>query len=723
MISIIQLNDLEIKKFLRIILSLQIALCGIIFIDINIIPVPYLRDLITFICLLFVPGIIVLRILKMHNLGSVKTLAYSIGLSLTIIMFFGLFINIFYPILGYVKPLSLLNLILNFSFITIIFCLMAYYRDKNFSNPSFINFSKLSPNLLFIFLVPLLSIFGAYIMNTYHSNFFSMLLVVSIAIITLLMAYNKIPRATYPIIIALIAISLLYSGSLISNNLWGWDIQKEYYCANLVINNSIWNFMVPDDTNSMLSVTILAPILSIMSNLDLTWIFKIVFPFLFSAVPVILYEIFKKQTNQKIALFSVLFFIFISTFFIEMLQLGKEQIGEFFMVLLLLLLIDDKLTKFNKSILLIIFGSSLIVSHYGISYIYLLMFIIFVSLIVIFKFLSNKLGNVDFKYISNFNLFEDYKNISYSLTFILFLFVVAFSWYSYVSDSYLLFTITKIGGHVFNNIYDFLDPGSIQGLSYISSASNSALHAIAKYIQLISQFFILVGFVFVFFKREKFKFFDEYILFSFAAMIILLIGISIPFFASALNTSRLYQLMLIFLSPFCVIGGLKIFGVILSSVRLNIDISKVFSIFLIIFLLFNTGFVYEITGDQSQWISINKDINNHYPIFNNEEINGAQWLIGSTNEPHNRIYADQYNSVLFNRFKVTAEGFPSNINYLKERFYSYFGTSNIINQKMYVVNKTKNYDLSINGDNYANLNNYNNGNEIYNNGGSQIYYD
>lgn len=722
MINITQLNDVEIKKFLRIILSLQLALWGLVFIDINLISIPILRELITFVCLLFVPGVIILRIFKMHNLGTIKTLAYSVGLSISVVMFFGFFINIFYPILGYFKPLSIMNLMLNFSFITLIFCLIAYYRDKTFSNPSFINFVQFPPKFLFIFLVLFLSIFGAYIMNNYHSNIFSMLLVIFISLIILFIGFNKIPRSLYPLTIFIISISLLYSGSLISNNLWGWDIQVEYYYANLVLNNSIWNFMIPANTNAMLSIAMLTPILSIISGLNITWVLKIVFPFLFSLVPVVLYEIFRKETNRKIALFSSLFFILFATSFIEMLQLGKQEIAEFFVVLLLLLLIDNNITKFNKSILLVIFGASLIVSHYGTSYIYLLMFMIFMFLVITFKFLNNKLQNTNFKYLTNLNFLGDYKNIQYSLTFIIFLFVVAFSWYVYVSNSSTLLTVTKIGNHVFNNLSDFLNAKSVQGLSYITSENNSLLHEIAKYIQLISQFFILVGFGLVFSRKEKFKFSGEYILFSFAAIIILLIGLSVPFFASALNTSRVYQLMLIFLSPFCVIGGLKLFNIIFSSIKLNIDSSKIFSIFLLIFLLFNTGFIYEITGDQSQWVSINKNINDHYPIFSDEEIIGAQWLIEFTNEPHNKIYADQYNSLLFYKFGAIPKNFPENNTYLKLKFYSYFGTSNLINQKLPYKNGTTSYDLSINTNNYLNLADYTNGNEIYDDGGSEIFY-
>ena len=77
----------------------------------------------------------------------------------------------------------------------------------------------------------------------------------------------------------IISISLLYMSSLISPYVWGWDIQNEYYLANLVINYSYWNFILPDAYNSMLSIVMLAPVYSLYTNVNLDHVFKIVSPF------------------------------------------------------------------------------------------------------------------------------------------------------------------------------------------------------------------------------------------------------------------------------------------------------------------------------------------------------------------------------------------------------------------------------------------------------------
>lgn len=724
MINIIKLNDLDIKNFLCIIISLQLVLWVTVFLDSNTSSLFFrlLRNIIMLLYLLYAPGILLLRILGMHNLGTIKTGAYSLGISIFFVMFTGFFINIIYPFFSDAKPLSFMNLMFTFTILIILLSVLAYFRDKSFINHPNSNPLHLSPSVFFIFLLPFLSVISAYVMNNYDNNFFSMLLLMSISFIIVLVALNKIPKSFYPLTIFLTSISILLSCSLISNNLWGWDIQIEYFFANSVASTSIWNYMIPDNTNSMLSITILAPILRIMSNLNLVWIFKIIYPSIFSIVPVVLYEVFRKQTNEKIAVFSAFFFIFFYSFFIELLQIGKQMIAEFFIVIFLLLLMDTKINNYNKSILLLIFTAAIVVSHYGTSYIYLLLLLLFIFLTYVFKYLNIKLQDLNIKYIST-NIFENYKNTHFSLTFIIFFLVFAFSWYIYISDSSALWTITKIGNHVISNLYDFLNPDSVQGLSYIASSKNSILREIAKYVQLISQFFIVFGFFIVFFSKEKYEFSDDYNILSFAALIILFIGITIPFFGSAMNTSRLYQLMLIVLSPFCVIGGSKLFKLLSSSININFSSSKFFALFLIIFFIFNTGFVYEIVGDQSQMVSINTEIKDHYPIFSDEDLYGVKWLMRSTDKPHNNNYADRYNTLLFYQFGARTTYFPYDAQKLKPYYYCFFGTSNVINQKIPYINKTTTTKHDINmKDSSLIFDDYTTGTKIYDNGGSQVYY-
>ena len=125
------------------------------------------------------------------------------------------------------------------------------------------------------------------------------------------------------------------------------------------MNFSYWNSTLPDAYNSMLSIVMLAPTYSLLTNLRLDYILKIVYPFLFSLVPLGLYKIFKTQTdNSKIAFIAVFLFISFNTFYIELLALTREMTAELFLVLLLLLILNRKL-KTNLMVLMAIFSMGL----------------------------------------------------------------------------------------------------------------------------------------------------------------------------------------------------------------------------------------------------------------------------------------------------------------------------------------------------------------------------
>jgi len=64
------------------------------------------------------------------------------------------------------------------------------------------------------------------------------------------------------------------------------------------------------------------------------------------------------------------------TFYTEMLSLARQQIAELFLVLLLMVLISDNLTKTKKSFLLVIFGLSIVISHYGLTYIMMIIMLL-----------------------------------------------------------------------------------------------------------------------------------------------------------------------------------------------------------------------------------------------------------------------------------------------------------------------------------------------------------
>ena len=739
-----QMNDWEIKKFLKIVLAIQLALWGVIGLDFVGLQIPILRQLIGFIYLSFIPGILILRIVKLHKLGNIETLLYTVGLSIATLMFTGLFMNTIYPFFGISGPISITPLIITISVVVLILCVLSYIKDKDFSEPSFIDIGDIvSPPALFLCLIPFLSIFGTYLVNFHQNNIILMFLIVIIALIVILIAFDKfIPKNLYPLAVFVIAISLLFHNSLISMYIWGWDIQGEYLLCNIVRINDLWNPTFYSTLNAMLAIVMLAPIFSDTCGMNPIWIFKIIYPLLFSLVPLGLYRVFQKQTDDKIAFFACFFFVSLFVFYNDMIQLARQQIAELFLVLLILLMINKSMDKIKRSLFFIVFGISLAVSHYGLSYIYMFCLIAAWLLLVLAenpemqKLMNNfhsKFGRKREKLLGNPNpLRIEYRTIS--STFVLLFVIFTLTWYMYVSRSSAFNAIVNIGDHMASSIFtEFLSPEAAQGLGIIATKTVSPLHSLTKYLHLLSQFFIAVGIITLILKHREMKFEREYVAFSLISFGICLGGIALPYFASALNTSRLYQITLIFLAPFCVIGGITILKILTKLVRAswtNRSVNtalKALSIFLIIFFLFNTGFIYEVTKDDPISASLSNYIDN--PCCNEKEAFGAKWLSANT-DSNSIVYGDEYGRVLlgtwFHLENVNRKRtrFPMNFKKIREDAYIFLRSWNIEKQEVVLVGVHKAV-LTSKHENFADVPELFDlivaKNKVYDNAGSQIF--
>ena len=212
----------------------------------------------------------------------------------------------------------------------LLLCIFSYLRDKNFSKPSFLQVEDiLSPSVLFLCLIPFFSIFGTYLLNGYGNNTLQMVLLIIIAIFPLI-TLKWIPKNLYPLVIFVVSLSLLFHTSLVSSYIWGADLNSELITANYVLKNALWYPSIEGDYNAMLSVVLLSPIYSILSNLSLIWCFKIIYPVIFSLVPVGLFVVYNKLTNNKIAFLACIFFISVNAFFTTLPATARQEVARTF---------------------------------------------------------------------------------------------------------------------------------------------------------------------------------------------------------------------------------------------------------------------------------------------------------------------------------------------------------------------------------------------------------
>ncbi len=654
MLNPFKMNNWGFRTFLVTVLSVQLSLYGLIFLDLIGFSIPYLRQIIGFIFLVFIPGFSILRILDIRDTNNSETVAYSVGLSIATLMFTGFFINLIGPLLGNFRPLSTLSLFTSLNVVVLFLLGLAYLRDRDFSECDIANISipeipkaDLYCILSFVLLILSLTLFGTYSVNQHSNSSFLMLLLLVIAIAIPILAHRsiKIPgiTVTFPIIIYTISVALLLHTSLITPYLVGFDVHYEYFIYSEVIGNHYLSGTGLQDSNlnSMLSITILPALFSIVLNLDGNMVFKLVYPLIFSFLPVVLYSVYNKISYTKhniIAFFAVLYVLFMVTYYTEMVGLARQQIAELFLALTLLVFVSAHiLTK--RRVLCIVFLLSMVVSHYAITSFFL---ILILGALLLFKLTA--------LYGSRYLSISQERSHLFSWAMILVFLVFSYLWYSYSFSMTLPRDVIYLFENFFNSIHMelFIDT---RATGLITTRSISPINQVLKYLYLLSQLLAVVGILYTLWakhiSKSKVRPNDLYLCLSIISCSLL--GVSFITTNTGMNLHRAYHVASVILAPFCIIGGVflirSFYDWIISKYVLHETdyvafCSQILAVTLSVFLLLNSGFVNEAARDAPSSISLSQEtikmsggdstallgLYNGMMYTTDYDINGIWWL-------------------------------------------------------------------------------------------------
>ncbi|MEM2507225.1 MAG: DUF2206 domain-containing protein [Nitrososphaeria archaeon] len=671
------------------------------------------RQILVFIYLTFIPGLIILKLLKVKELDELETFFLSLGLSISFLMFTGLIVNEAYLLLNLSSPLSPAPMLVAFNIFSICGALIIIRRNNDRELINVKNFRQIIFSV-FLSSLPILSIIGAMWVNIFRDNAFLLLLIVAIAAVFILGLISRRFQSLnlYTLSILMIGLSLLYHTSLISNYIiaLGSDVPVEYSVFKITETNAKWShiFLLPEHLgygrlNSMLSVTILPTIYSKLLNAGPTWIYKILYPTLFSFVPLILFKLWQRNFGSKKAFVAIFLLMAQNTFYTEIAVLNRQMIGELFFALILFIIVKNGLKKFQKMLFFVIFSFALIVSHYAIAEILLF----FLTLVLICLFLIKRsAGNI-------------------TLTMVVLFSVMMFVWYIFTSNSTVFKSIVNYGNYVYSQLSDFLSLESrgetvLRGLGL--EQPPTVWNLFSRMFAYTTEFFIAIGFIGLTTRRIKYNFSKEEYSLTLSAIFFLSALILVPGLANTMNMSRFYHLLLFFLAPIFVLGAefiIKLTFKHQSEIKLSILVLTI----LIPYFLFQTGFIYEIVKNQS-W-SLPLSGYRMDPIFlkwatryfAESEVIGAIWLSKYVARNNSMTYADAIStSSLLNGYGMMIYGLNmgrlSNATNFIHDSYIYLNSLNAVNNivitDMYLLNTSdiKIFDFS---------------SKVYSNGNCDIY--
>lgn len=594
-------------KIVAVVQFLLLFFAGLSAIGFEITPA---RMIVGFIFLTFIPGYLILTLIEKRKLNTLLTVLYSVGLSLALLMFAGLLLNQFLPLIGISKPISFLPLFIVLNFIVLLLWVLNYRRRQSSLDSNMIRIAGfLSSPTLLLLSIPCISVLGIILQVYYGNNIVLLSVIVLISLVAILIGTGRfIPAKLYPLAIAVIAIALLLQYPNMSSYLTGADVNSEYYYSSLVLASSHWNPAISSNINGMLSIVMLSPIYSIILGINNALVYKVIYPLLFSLVPVGLFYVFRKLSNAKVAFLSAFFFISFYPFFTEFTALARQDIAELFLVLLVMLVFEAEMRPRVRYVFILVFLSALITSHYALSYIFLTFYLI-LSAALLFLLESSIFSHIWQRLHSRSPKEEQVSSHSLAkpriinLAIILFYLVFTILYYTYVSNGIIISTIVNTGQHILNGTFTQFFNLSTRGYSVQiglggPTAVVSPWRDMNVILQDITEIFIVVGVLSLIWSRDRMKISDEYFVWAVMSLALIGAGIVLPYFATSLNMTRIYEISLMFLSLWGVSGGLILLERILKMFHVNVKYASfILLIILVAYFAFNTGFVYEVVGD------------------------------------------------------------------------------------------------------------------------------
>ncbi len=166
-----------------------------------------------------------------------------------------------------------------------------------------------------------------------------------------------------------VALTVVYLYSFRSNHLYGFDIQQEFQRFNFASNTGRW--LPPkngDPYSAMLSITALPVAVSKVSGLSGLAVFKGCYPLLLAAVPALVLGFVRRWLPARGAVVAAAYIIVLAQFAGQLSAITRQQVGFFYLALLLIVLFDAGLARTARTVTSLFVLGALVVSHYTTSY-------------------------------------------------------------------------------------------------------------------------------------------------------------------------------------------------------------------------------------------------------------------------------------------------------------------------------------------------------------------
>ena len=318
--------------------------------------------------LLIVPGVILLRTLRVPGATVVANCVYVPAASILVLTGSGLAIDLIGPHVGIPAPLRAVPLLATLEVV----CVLLLVAARNAPPETQIPWAalRLPVALAWPIILPLVAAAGALRLNSGHSNSVAVLAVI-LVLITLVATFLRAPWCDDALLIVILfaaALAMMWSFSLRGDLVYGFDISNEYHSLTQTVTAGVWHVSHPDDAySSMLSLTVLPTELHELSGIQTLLIFKVVYPIAGALFPVGVFCLARRMLAGRWAFIAACLVIMQQTFFQEFTALARQEIATLLFVALLAVVLDTSQSRL-RWIFACLLSLGIVVSHYSTAY-------------------------------------------------------------------------------------------------------------------------------------------------------------------------------------------------------------------------------------------------------------------------------------------------------------------------------------------------------------------
>ncbi|RRJ31821.1 DUF2206 domain-containing protein [Halocatena pleomorpha] len=585
---------------------------------------PLLRSLFGFVLLTVAPGYLFVMLLGIRGRPPGRILLYSVGLSLFVVVVLSALLNSLLSLFSFARPLSSVSLTVAVLVLVLSMAAVCYVAGSTLRSPlrslSLSHCDQIA--VVVVSLLPMVSILLTVFSTIPRFDQLQLVLLCLLSTVPLVLQQWDRSPALSPYAIWAVSAAVLFQMTLVSGHLWGFDIHFEYATAANILHDGYWDPGASNPSNSLATVTLLAAVYSMVTGLDLVWVYKFVYPVLVSLLPLgVWYVVRSTFEDRSIATLAPFALVFYYGFFKDMPD--KQLVAGLFAVFLLIVFLDTELSPTQRWTVGLAFAVALTLSHYGVS----LLFTAFLGSALLARYAVQMLPTAD----------VDARLTRPALVGFLGVFWVV--WYLFTASGVNFYRVVGVGYELLSTLPFPMAERS--GAAYATAGFTSVYWIIYKFLHIVLAGLIGIGM----FDALSAVVTDrdgpssvEYSLFS--AGVLAFLGASVVF-TFGMGFDRTFQIALFVVAPFAITGARTVISVVsrgavhlpLTGLRAHIaavPVDSLFAVFLAVLFLFSSGTVFAVAGEQLPPYNINVDEDAGWPVYSQSEVDATRWLATHT---------------------------------------------------------------------------------------------